>query len=297
MESTGLDLDTDNDLAAAFATREASSTRQDGEDPEQDSDGKVEQPDSVLDPESGTPPSRPDGDSDSSPKDPDPLAGLTREQILAHPVLGREFQSWKDQEAAKQITPAVNRAREEERTNLRLQMARDHFDNLTEEQLAAELRDPQIKSVYQEVLRTPPPSPPEVVDAAVAFYARQLTLTTDEIAKSDLPEDVKRSLDPALHITKGGDPDEVMAAWQNLVRKAITDHEITKATSPTSPAARAKKLEEEAEADADRHSGALLESGRLAEPLPDFDKTSGDSLLTDAFARTERNRGRRSPVR
>lgn len=291
MESNGLDLDTDNDLAAAFATREA---KQEDAGGSQDGDEGVESQPTILEDSSGTTPSR----EDSPPKDSDPLAGLTVEQVLAHPELGRKFQSWKDQEAAKQISSATTRARADERKQVELELTRAHFDGLEDSELLEELKDPQIKARWQELQALPPPPPPEQVNAAVAFYARQLKVVSDEIANSDLPPDVKASLDPSLHILQqNGDPDEIMLTWQSLVHKSITDHAIAKATGKApGPKKEAEELDRQAAEDEGSISGTLLETGRRTPALPDFDKTSGDSLLEDAFARTDVNR-RRTPVR
>lgn len=279
------------DLDAAFTDK---ASKQEGADPEPDQEERVESFLEDPDSDSGTTPSRPE----DAPKNVDPLAELSVEDLLKHPVLGKKVQSWKDADAARQMTGVRQAAERETRQRLESEITRKHFEGMSDAELIEAVKDPETKARWMALQNEPPPPPQEVVDAAVAHYTNLLVRGTAAIAGADLSPEVKASLDPNLHITKTGDPDTIMQDWLDLIQSTVLTSKHQKELDRVKGSVtRAQALESELDQDRRGEPDPMLDSGRTVPPVPDLMTTTSDQLLDDAFERTARLGNRRVRTR
>ncbi len=270
------------ELASAFGAKDAAQ-----QDPAQTQDQQGQE---LGTPAPGSSPERtPSSSTAVAPSREEIIAGLTLDELRAHPTLGGQLQSYAQSEAANQLRGKT----ESIRRQVQLEVAQREFSKLSKEDLGELLaNDDEAAVMYAELRQAPPPPPTtqQVADPAaeaVRFFTTGITTTKAMITGSDLSEPDKLALAPERHLMAADHPgktaEEIYAAWQLKVTNAITDHRIKSATAGLSASV---DLERQAREDESKPGGALMSAGTNTTPKPDFDSNSGRSLLASAMSQS-----------
>ena len=221
------------------------------------------------------------------------LSGGELAQLLAHPTLGPELQSWKDKDAARKVAEATSRLRSQVEVELRPQIQaeteqasrRDYLTSLSPQELAQVLTsDKEMAAEYGKMqleLEQNTSDPAQVTQAAtVMAIGTQIRAIQKTIADSDLPDALKTTLDPKNFATGKGTED--LVTWSNAVYRALVDHEKEKELGTELETRwEAYKTEKEVELSPQRPNPNL--PGQRANPLPDLLETDSRVLLEMAL--------------
>lgn len=230
----------------------------------------------------------PDSSNPSTPSREEIMAGLTLEELRAHPTLGPQLQSYAQSEAASQLKGKTESIRKE----LQKEAASKQFAQLSKEELGELLaNDDEAAAMYAELKASPPPNPNQPADSAaqtVSYFTSAIRTHSSKVDASDLPAETKAELAPEKNLNAADHPgktaEQILAAWQLKIDNALTDHRVKSATKGLSESLDLDRQAREDEAKAGG-GGALMSNGTHAAPLPDLIKTPGTSLLADAFQR------------
>lgn len=272
----------DAELAAAF---EAANLQQQDNGSEKQVPGGEGSPQGESRSEDGT---TTDSRSDEEKAREAVLSSLTLEDLLGHPTLGKVVKSHADKEAAAQIRGTTKQIEDRVRSQVEDEVAIRHFKSLSKEDLADELANSEDATrLYARTVGAPPPPPPNPEGAAtIQYFARMIRTYSDKL--TTLPSDIKTTLDPELWLKKPDVPGETLLDdWTSAVDKAIIAEQVKAATSSTKTEEESKQLNQTAK-ELENTKEPLAQNGRQGVPIPDVMKSTGDSLLADAFARTDR---------
>lgn len=221
----------------------------------------------------------------------DPLAGLTAEQILAHPKLGPAFQSWSDKAARKQIDSELAKVREATRTETQQEIQAADFDkfvkSLTKTELAQELAADEDGFVakYTAWKQSQDNADQGDVDRAAQVYALTTIVqsTLELIAGAGLSDEKTAELEAyRLDLIKDHDP-QAAIKWQAKAQDLVAERKAEKLIEgDAEERVTALANQQLAERNAGR-PGALASPGRRAAPMPELLKTNTRSLIEDAF--------------
>jgi len=233
------------------------------------------------------------GDDDAGSKleneEPIKLSDLDLDALLKHPKLGPTLNSWADRAAASQVQAALSQAQPGIEANTRQQLEDQAFDRevkeMTEQELAEELRDPAFQKRYARWVdqsQTPTSLDPNAVAevSQVFAYAAQIATYNRALANSGISQEVKDTLKSENYTAQGPDG---LIKWGEDVMIALSNHAAE---------ARASELLEErweafrqdrlAEQDGSRPP---LTPGRKAPPQLDLLGTPSDTLLEKALSK------------
>lgn len=243
-------------------------------------------------PEAPNPPAAPAQASPENDDPNDPLAGLTPEQLLAHPKLGPAIQSWSDKAARKQIDSELAKVREATRTETLQQRETEDFDkfvkSLNKAELAAELaadEDGFVEKYTRWKEAQGQADQGEVAQAAQVYALTTIVQSTlDFIAGADLtPEQTTELETYRQELIAASDPQSAVK-WQSKAYELAAARKAEKLIEgDAEERVTALANQQLAERNAGR-PGALASPGRRASPLPELLKTSTRSLIEDAFS-------------
>lgn len=213
------------------------------------------------------------------------------QKLLSHPTYGPQLKSYADKEAARQLTGKTKEIETRVRNEVTLETARRHFDSLSKEDLAQELAsDPKAAELYGVVKSSPPP-PSQEEQGVIGYYTQVIRNYSSKLA--ELPEADRAKFEPKAFLSAGGDPNELLSSWTTGIDDALVAARVAAATKKSSAdEERSKELELQAQRDAESREAPRPQNGRPAPPLPAVDdpKTTGMTLLADAFARAPTRR-------
>lgn len=218
----------------------------------------------------------------------DGLTGLKLQDILAHPELGRELQSWADKATRSQLEAERNRIRNELepeiRNRLELEEARNYLEGLSEPDRGQVLAsDPKLAMVWGDLQKEKQTNPAVARDVAVAaqvYAMASIIASTDaNIQESDLPDTVKTSLmDTSKYESEG--PDGI-SRWIKDVQKALVGHEKDKAVA-SEIETRWQSYLENNRGNSPRRPN-LLPPGQRQDPVPSVYEKNADDAFLAAF--------------
>lgn len=210
----------------------------------------------------------------------DPLSGLSVEDILKHPKLGRELRSYADRGAAKQITSAIERMKAANRLA--------EYDSMTDEQRRTALQDPELAAEYSKLQGDRQAALDEEeasrigVSAQVYGAAVLVRTISSQIEKAGLPADVKARLDPENYKDYGL---AGLDKWQEDVLEAIAEDRANKRGRSESELEREARRQE-ALADNDSRMPTDIASGRRTNAGSfNLDTEDDSAALAAAFAK------------
>lgn len=280
------------ELGLAFAT--AASTQQENGSKEQDPKGEpVVTTTGQADPKDSR---SNDGSTDSSRDEANKLreevlAGLTLEELKAHPTLGRVLQSHTDQEVARSLQGKTKQIETQVTQRIAMEQAKTHFESLDPDELGEELaKDPEARKMYGLIQTAPPPTTPDpAAQGAVEYYTRTIKFWDQKISQAQLPKELVDKLNPDEYLKGEGDADAILARWTADVDRTITEFVVTKELAKANDGkSESDSLDAKARLDAANKGGPLIGGGKNSTPLPELGSTSGRNLLEDAFTRTSR---------
>jgi hypothetical protein len=219
-------------------------------------------------------------------KNPEEIVG----DLLKHPTLGRQLQSWAGKAAAKQVENAMRQAnldasQQAERQNLKDWDA--HFQSLSEEELAEGLaKNKDARIAYGKVEEWKSQAGDEVRLAVAHVYAGQVQAILTTLESSGLPAAIKDTLNPQNFTHLGA---QGIHEWQRAVEEAIIEF---KAVALAETKATARKQQELAEQDTD-HKSPDMTPARRGGDKPDLMANSNEYLLTHALTVQANNPGKK----
>lgn len=211
----------------------------------------------------------------------DPLAALKPEDLLKHPVLGPQLQSWADKAAQAQIQSYASRNQAQlanSRDQIRAEVEEESYVNwlqsLSPEERATEFAEnPEGAAIWGKWAQKNNGArtvSPEEIQASAQVYAYAVTIQTTRalMDSSDLPDAKKAELDPQKYVPEGP---AGLVKWQTAVHQALIDHAASKA--PTAPAQKPQT----------QQKPGLMGKGTNARPTPQVVETKTQDLFEFAF--------------
>ncbi len=222
---------------------------------------------------------------------PDPLADLTREQLLSHPVLGPLLQNWKDSDMDGRVQRVLERERGAMTEDARLASEEGKMASMEAEELGTYLQeDPSHRQDYANILARKDTVEVTGIKEEVEHGARILqiasTLRTygERVKAANLPKEVLDTLNPEGFREKGID------AYQVAVDDALVAHgaqdKFSKELSKDLEAATQTEL---AKRDGQRRP-ADLTPGSATKGRPDLLETDASDLVASGLAQREQDR-------
>ena len=220
---------------------------------------------------------------------PDPLKELKLRQLLDHPTLGPELQSWADKVGVAQVKAALERERPAIAQTERQQAANaqwdEHFSRMSQEEIGEEISaDAKAASAYaqyQQRQQVRPGISPEEVERASEIYANaaQVAVYTHMLDNSGLPDEKKAELKPENFTHLGVDG---LVTWGQSIGQAIIDaRSEARAQELLTEKWETYKQEQLAEFETER---PLVSSGHIKGAVPDLLGTPSAELLERALS-------------
>lgn len=292
----------DHPISGADALQQAlekvAATQDPNEDPKSPDNQLAGGNKDTQDPEDG---SRPNPQSD--PLEGLDLEALTVEALLANEKLGPKLKAYADTEHANQMRGQTDKIRQEVRdeetpriqaelaATVQQQVIGQLFGELDRDVNVQELlKDhPDLEQAYHAIKANGVPTATltdsdHIVQerATVLAYASRITALNAQIQASDLPAEVKDSLQPEGYSAKHpNDGAKAMDEWTADVLNALVKHEATKLKTEEWEAFKEEQL---AELEKEAPLGQVR--GRRADPQPDVVTSRGVDLLERALSKS-----------
>jgi len=244
-----------------------------------------EQPSAEPQEPKGEEPTEPNGEGEV----PDPLENLSIEDLLKHPKLASKVNSYADRVANNRIQAEVQSKLAEQEVSIRDDLLDKYFSSLDETELGQVLaKDKNLAKEYGRLQEKAEPQgqfmTADQISQQAQIEASRLTIRTNTslIVDSDLPDDIKQTLNPQNYVSQGM---AGLTTWTQDIYKALAKHEASKSAKDM--------FREELEAERNRQRaekdealpGASMTKGRVMQTLTDLFSTSSAQLLEDAFAK------------
>lgn len=238
------------------------------------------------------PQEEPKGDETNPPQgepSTDPLENLSIEDLLKHPKLASKVNSYADRVANNRIQAEVQAKLAEQEDTIRDELLDKYFSSLDETELGTVLaQDKNLAKEYGRLQEKAQPQGQFMTADQIAHQAQieasRITIRTNTslIVDSDLPDDIKQTLNPQNYVSQGM---AGLTTWTQDIYKALAKHEASKsAKDMASEELEAERNRQRAEKD-EALPGASMTKGRVMTTLPDLFSTSSAQLLEDAFAK------------
>lgn len=228
----------------------------------------------------------------------DPFAGAQLADLLQHPVLGPQLQSWADRSAAAQVRAALERegvaAQQRAAQNAQMAQWAAYFQGMDREELAEALTDPETFQAYSAVQQWQQQQQAAhnqiqvAAQAKVQAYAEQIRAIDALMQEAKLPKEKAAALDPQryTHLGEAG-----ISVWTNDVLQAIVDHQASQRIEAELNK-RWEAFKQEKLAELDKSIRTPTGPTSPSAPLPDLIATDSQVLVEAALRARPPDRSR-----
>lgn len=224
----------------------------------------------------------------------DPLADMSIETLLKHPVLGPQVQSWSDKGAAAQIAAARERTKQELVPEVRASVEDEATDaylkSLDPDERASIIStDPDLAIRWGEIQKAEQARAnnlnPDAVNAAAMTYSAQLQINANLklLEHAALTDADRADLAPQKYTDKGW---AGLQEWSQALYSRVVDRHAAAISAQRFPTEfESYKLDQQARNGNNQGRPGVIAAGTNADVLPDLMGNNSNQLLSDAFRR------------